>query len=113
MGGRQRLGWTRLYEPVGDAGIVCRRCGISRPTLRKWWRRYKEQGVTGLQSQSRRPKNNPQRKIFDEQQQLIIELRKRRLGSRRIQSELVRLHELHYSRSTVHKVLASTNQPPL
>ena len=39
-----RLGWIRLYERVGNAGIVCRRCGISRPTLRKWWRRYQAEG---------------------------------------------------------------------
>ncbi len=37
---RMRLKWVRLYEETGNAGLVCRRCGISRPTLRKWWRRY-------------------------------------------------------------------------
>jgi len=38
---QQRLLWIRLYEEPGDAGFVCRRCGISRPTLRKWWRRFR------------------------------------------------------------------------
>lgn len=33
---KQRLGWVQLYEQTQDAGFVCRRCGISRPTLRKW-----------------------------------------------------------------------------
>ncbi|EIC1821710.1 IS481 family transposase, partial [Escherichia coli] len=32
---QQRLQWVKLYETSGDAGFVCRRCGISRPTLRK------------------------------------------------------------------------------
>jgi hypothetical protein len=32
---RMRLQWGRLYEETGDAGRVCRRCGTSRPTLRK------------------------------------------------------------------------------
>src|SRR5215213_8088475 len=50
-----RLGWVRLYEEVGDAGLVCRRCGISRPTLRKWWRRYQAEGEAGLETRSRRP----------------------------------------------------------
>ena len=49
---RQRLGWIRLYEHVRNACLVFRRCGISRPTLRKWFRRYRAQGVTGLLSQS-------------------------------------------------------------
>ena len=40
MDARTRLGWIRLYEQIGNAGVVCRRCGIARPTLRKWWRRY-------------------------------------------------------------------------
>jgi len=32
---RAQLGWVKLYEQTGDAGFTCRRCGISRPTLRK------------------------------------------------------------------------------
>lgn len=33
-------------------GLVCRRCGISRPTLRKWLTRYQKDSVDGLLSQS-------------------------------------------------------------
>ena len=29
---RQHLQRRRLYEEIGNAGLVCRRCGISRPT---------------------------------------------------------------------------------
>ena len=47
---QQRLGWIKLFEDTNDAGLVCRRCGISRPTLRKWWKRYSEQGIDGLAS---------------------------------------------------------------
>lgn len=42
---KARLRWVQLYEETGDAGFVCRRCGISRPTLRKWSKRYKELGM--------------------------------------------------------------------
>ena len=52
---QQRLVWVKLFEEINDAGLVCRRCGISRPTLRKWWKRYSEQGIDGLSSQSKRP----------------------------------------------------------
>lgn len=45
---QQRLGWIKLFEDTNDAGLVCRRCGISRPTLRKWWKRYSEQGIEGF-----------------------------------------------------------------
>jgi transposase-like protein len=45
MNAQARLGWVQLYEQLGHAGVVCRRCGISRPTLRKWWRRYQAEGA--------------------------------------------------------------------
>ena len=47
---QQRLVWVKLFEETNDAGLVCRRCGISRPTLGKWWKRYSEQGIDGLSS---------------------------------------------------------------
>lgn len=56
---RTHLKWVQLYEEIGNAGVVCLRCGISRPTLRKWWRRYQEHGLNGLQEQSRRPTTPP------------------------------------------------------
>ena len=33
---RQRRSWIEAYRGLGDAGAVCRRFGVSRPTLRKW-----------------------------------------------------------------------------
>ena len=38
---KKRLDWVKLYELAGNALIVCLRCGIIRPTLRKWLKRYK------------------------------------------------------------------------
>lgn len=45
---KKRLEWVKLYESVGNAGIVCLRYGITRPTLRKWFIRFKESGIDGL-----------------------------------------------------------------
>jgi transposase-like protein len=92
---QQRLQWVKLYETSGDAGFVCRRCGISRPTLRKWWRRYLAQGIAGLESHGRRPKHSPATKTGPDKIALILALRTlRNLGARRIQSELKRLHSI-------------------
>ncbi len=44
MTAKARLGWVKLYEQFGDAGVVYRRCGITRLTLRKWWRRHQAEG---------------------------------------------------------------------
>jgi len=103
---RMRLKWVRLYEQTSNAGLVCRRCGISRSTLRKWLRRYKEGGIDGLQSRSRRPKSSPGQKVFAVQELWILDLRgHRKLGARRLQNELKRLHDCTLALPTIHKVL--------
>jgi len=103
---QQRLQWVHLYEDSGDAGFVCRRCGISRPTLRKWRRHYQEHGVDDLASRSRRPHSSPNIKAGRHEEQLILDLRTdRNLGARRIQSELRRLHAISLSLATIHKIL--------
>jgi len=107
---RMRLKWVQLYEELGNAGIVCLRCGISRPTLRKWWTRYQEKGIDGLQEESRRPKSSPGQKVLPIHVQLISDLRKRKLGHRRIKSELNRLHDISLSTATIHKVLERLNK---
>ena len=106
MDAQTRLGWIRLYEETGDAGVACRRCGISRPTLRKWWRRYRAEGMAGLEERSRRPRSSPGRKVLDREERLILQLRRERgLGLKRLRVELIRTHELPFSLDTLHKVL--------
>lgn len=73
---KARLGWVGLYAQTGDAGLVCRRCGISRPTLRKWWRRYQAAGPAGLVEQSRRPRRLTAQKVFAEHETLILSLQR-------------------------------------
>jgi hypothetical protein len=34
---KKRLKWIKVYEKTKNAGMTCLRCGISRPTLRKWF----------------------------------------------------------------------------
>ncbi len=110
---KTRLGWIKLYEEVKDAGVVCRKCDISRPTLRKWSQRYKDQGVDGLKELTRRPLNSL-KKVTIEQEEIILSLRNdRKLGVRRIQNEIKRLHDIALSLATIHKILKSNNVPCL
>lgn len=84
--GREK--WIEIYEKTGYAGMTCQRCGISRPTLRKWWKRYLEKGKEGLIEQTRRPHHSPKRKINEELTNLVMELlRTRNIGARRLQCE--------------------------
>lgn len=92
-----RLQWAKLYEEHGGGGYVCRRCGISRPTRRKWWRRYQEAGLAGLESQSGRLLSSPAAKVGPHGESFILDLRhSRNLGARRIQSELRRQNDLFW-----------------
>lgn len=111
---KQRLAWVEMYHQTQNAGLVCRRCGISRPTLRKWIRRYQALGLAGLVDQSRRPKTCEPKKVFEQQKQWILNLRQtRKLGARRLQNELQRLHGLSLSTATIHKVLKTAGVKPL
>ncbi len=49
-----RLKWVTPDNETNNAGLVCLLCGVSRPTLRKWQKRYKSLGVDGLQEKSNR-----------------------------------------------------------
>ena len=111
---KTRLAWVTLYKETGDAGYVCRRCGVSRPTLRKWVRRYEAYGVDGLCDQSKKPKLSPNCKVTKNHEQLILDLRvNRRLGARRIQNELSRLYHFSFSLATIHKILTRNAAKPL
>jgi transposase InsO family protein len=111
---RARLRWVRLYEQTGHAGLTCRRCGISRPTLRKWWRRYQAEGELGLHSRSRRPHRSPNIKITPERENQILSLRReRRFGPRRLRNELQRQEKYSLSSATIWKVLHRNSVPPI
>lgn len=111
---KKRLKWIRLFEEVGDAGLVCRRCGISRPTLRKWLRRWETEGISGLSSQSRRPRFQPTRKRNEQLTKIVARLRtERNLGARRLKNELQREYNVKLSLSTIHKILCDLKVDPL
>lgn len=111
---KARLTWVNLYLETKDAGYVCRKCGISRPTLRKWYRRYLETGIDGLNDQSKKPHLSPNQKLNSEVIKLILELRSsRNLGARRIQTELIRLHNCSLSLASIHKALTSNQTQPI
>jgi transposase InsO family protein len=102
----RRRSWVLAYRTLGDAGAVCRRFGISRPTLRKWLGRSEREGDVGLRARSRRPHHSPTLKVGEREEALILGLRReRRLGVKRLRNELLRLHEVRLSAATIHKVL--------
>lgn len=109
-----RLNWIKLYKQLNHAGKVCTHYGISRFTLRKWYKRYDLLGEVGLYDISSTPKTFPLQKRSETDEKLILNLRKERnLGTRRIQSELKRLYSISFSTATIHKVLKKHAVAPL
>lgn len=112
MSAEERLNWIEAYEATGSAGLVCARFGISRPTLRKWWRRYKEAGPAGLEDSGRRPASSPNQKVFEREAALILALRRaENLGVHRLRSELRGRHGIDLAAETILKVLKRAGEP--
>jgi len=111
---KRRLGWVTLFRQTGDAGLTCRRCGISRPTLRKWVRRFEASGLDGLVARSSRPLSSPRRKVDEKLRAQVLDLRsKRNIGARRIQIELGLTKETWISRTLIQRVLNRAKVAPL
>jgi transposase-like protein len=78
----------------------------SPPTLRKWWRRYQAEGEAGLETRSHRPQHSLGRKVFADEEALILCLRReRKFGIKMLRNELARRHGLKLALDTIHKVL--------
>lgn len=104
--------WMEAYQATGNAGVVCARFHISRPTLRKWWTRYQQAGPDGLEDSSRKPVTSPNQKVFEREEALILELRKsENLGVHRLKAELRRRHAIELSAETILKVLKRAGEP--
>jgi len=56
-----RLKTVEVYWECGSIRETARRLSISRNTVRKWVRRYREEGEAGLYDRPRRPKRSPRR----------------------------------------------------
>jgi transposase InsO family protein len=84
---------------------LCAEFGISRPTAYVWLKRYREQGVSGIEERSRRPQHSP-RQTAAPLEQRIAQLRRERpdWGARKLQL-LLRDEGIVLPVITVHRVL--------
>lgn len=107
----KRLTWVNLYKETQYAALTCRRCGISIPILRKWWRYFQADGIDGLVSQSRRPLHPPNLKVSDNEVTLIVELR----NSRNLRVRRTKVNSIGFIKflATIHKVLTRNNATSL
>lgn len=101
----QRVEFVVRAQQKENLSRLCAEFGISRPTGYLWLRRYREQGVVGLEERSRRPQHSP-RQIATSWERRIVELRQQRpdWGARKLRW-LLRGQGIDLPVITVHRVL--------
>lgn len=89
---------TRVQEgwPIARAAEAA---GVSRATAYKWVRRYREEGLAGLEDRPSAPHRRPHALSAREERRILRARRRRRVGPHRLGPEL------GYPRSTVYAVL--------
>lgn len=78
---------------------VAAEMGVSRATAHKWWRRYRAEGVAGLEDRSSRPCSCPHRTSPAVERRIVALRRRHKLGPARLGSRI------GVAPSTVHRVL--------
>jgi putative transposase len=104
---KQRLEFIESYLEKGDSiSELARQYGISRKTAHKWIDRFKVEGHSGLEDQSRAPHNHPNA-LCERTERSILEWKalKPSWGAPKIHAKLLENGDL-VSESTVSNVLA-------
>ena len=109
-----RQAWIRLYEETGSVAETCRRLGVSRPTLRKWLRRFRAEGEKGLLERSHAPLVPRRRNLSTEMESLVLAVRQeRQVGIRCLQATLRTDHGVELGVGVIRDVLRRHAVPPL
>ena len=94
-----RLKIVDTYKECGSLRETARRLSISRNTVRKWVRRYLQEGEAGLVDRSRRPHTSPRRTPKEVEEEVLSLSQERGWGRRRI------AHALRLPEGTVRHIL--------
>jgi transposase InsO family protein len=92
---------SRREKPLAQ---LCREFEISRPTGYVWLKRYREQGLAGLEEHSRKPRLSPMRTVGTLEER-VIELRRKwpDWGARKIKKRMSE-EGIKMAASTVHRI---------
>lgn len=74
---KARETWQKVYQGLGSVAKAARRCGIAHSTLYRWIERFNKEGKEGLKDKSKRPHKLFRFKVTEEQEQLILSIRKK------------------------------------
>ena len=104
VGARQKL-LEEWIAQGGNISKVAREAKTSRNVVRKWVKRYKEKGLSGLEDLPRRPHRIP-RKTPDGIEELVVKERKRtNFGPQRLKRLLYEKYGVELSESTIKRII--------
>jgi transposase len=90
---------TRIIEEGWSVAVAAESMGISRATAHKWLRRFREEGLAGLEDRSSRPHRSPHALPAREVRRIVAARRRLKRGPHRLAPVL------GHPRSTVYAVL--------
>jgi hypothetical protein len=67
-----RLLIVRRIEQGHSKSEIAKQLGVSRPTVHKWWNRYLDEGLDGLQDRSSQPHGSPRRLSRDTVRRIVV-----------------------------------------
>jgi len=100
---------VETYQKTGSIKKTAYLWHTSRDVVRKWIKRWREQGEGGLLDLSKKPKSSPN-KVAKEIEEKVIKIREKRgYGKRRICYFLWKEERIRLSESTALKILRRNN----
>lgn len=102
-----RLKVIEYLEKCKSVSETARKFRVSRQIVRKWEKRYREEGIEGLKDKPKIPKNR-RTVLTEEIIELILKLRQENsYGPRRIRKILQELYNINISEHPIYNVLKS------
>lgn len=103
---KQRLKWIDAYLCWRNARKVCRHFGLSSRTFYHWYNRWQQSGISGLENQSRRPKQVRRSAIHWTTINLVEQLRRENpaWSKYKIAHILKRDNDINLSPSTINRI---------
>lgn len=104
-----RLRMLEYLHQCQSVSETARRFGVSRQIIRKWEKRFEEQGIDGLKDRPKTPKKK--RNVINEEiKDLILKIKNehQEYGPRRIKNILKELYNVNISEHPIYNLLKST-----
>lgn len=104
-----RLRMLEYLHQCQSVSETARRFGVSRQIIRKWEKRFEEQGIDGLKDRPKTPKKK--RNVINEEiKDLILKIKNEHqdYGPRRIKNILKELYNVNISEHPIYNLLKST-----